>query len=60
MKSVTRTILGLLVLLLEFTGIALIWYGLRCIWAPISWIFAGAFVIYVGISLYRILKEQNK
>lgn len=60
MKNVMRIIVWLLALILEFAGIALIWYGLRCIWDPISWIFAGVFSIYIGFSLYLILKEQNK
>lgn len=57
MKRAVKILLEFVVVSLELMGCLTICYGLKLIWEPIAWIFSGVVILYLGISVYRSLRE---
>lgn len=54
-----KSLLNVLIFLLQLTGTVLVGVGVVMIWPPLGWIYAGAAVFTFGHLLYRAMELEE-
>lgn len=54
-----KTILNILIFLLQLAGAVLVGVGIGMIWMPLGWIYSGAVVFAFGHLLYRAMESEE-
>lgn len=54
-----KTVLNILIFLLQSSGIILVGIGLGLIWMPLAWIYAGVASFAFGHVLYLAVKSEG-
>lgn len=54
-----KTVLNILIFLLQLTGTVLAGIGIGMIWLPLGWIYSGAVVFAFGHLLYRAMELEE-
>ena len=54
-----KTILNILIFLLQLAGTVLVGVEIGLIWMPLGWIYSGAVVFAFGHLLYRVMESEE-
>lgn len=54
-----KTVLNILIFLLQSFGVILVGIGLGLIWMPLAWIYAGVAIFAFGHVLYLAVKSEG-
>lgn len=54
-----KVFLNILIFLLQSAGVLLVWVGLKMIWEPLGWIYAGVAAYVFGHLVYLAMESEE-